>query len=624
MLPINRRLPIGVEVLGGGTSFRVWAPSRTAVEVLINGETVQLTPEANGYHSAVVPTAKPEMLYRFRLDGDGPYPDPASRYQPEGPHGPSQIVDPNSFEWTDGGWGGIPLEGQVIYEMHVGTFTPEGTFIAARAQLAELARIGITVLEVMPVADFPGRFGWGYDGVNLFAPSRIYGSPDDFRSFINTAHGLGMAVILDVVYNHLGPDGNYLCEFSEDYVTKRHKTDWGDAINFDGPNSGPVREYYLANVRYWIEEFHLDGFRLDATQDMYDESERHILADIAKTVREAGAGRKTILIGENEPQNTRLLRSIPEGGYGLDGLWNDDLHHSAMVAMTGHNDAYYTDYGGTPQEFLSCMKYGYLYQGQWYKWQKKRRGTSTFGLPRSVFVNFIQNHDQIANSARGERVHSLTTPGLYKTLTALTLLGSGTPMLFQGQEFASSKPFLFFADHHPELAEKVYAGRREFLAQWRSLRLPAIQAAVLDPSDLQTYENCKLDFSERESNRHYYDLHADLIALRRNDPVLREVGTGAFDGAVLSAGAFVLRLFSSEHGDRLVIVNTGPDLHLDPAPEPLLGRPPGMAWQTLLSTEDPKYGGHGTPALDTDENWRIPGHAAVVLVPVEEGDDRDG
>ena len=391
----------------------------------------------------------------------------------------------------------MPLRGQVIYELHVGTFTKEGTWRAAGRELPALADLGVTVIELMPVADFAGQFGWGYDGVNLFAPTRLYGTPDDFYKFVDQAHSLGIGVILDVVYNHVGPVGNYLKEFSEDYFTKRYKNEWGEAINFDGDNAGPVREFFLANAQYWIEEFHIDGFRLDATQQIFDASKEHILLEIARRVRRAAGGRATLLVAENEPQHVKLVRSPEEGGYGLDALWNDDFHHSAMVVLSGHNEAYYTDYKGAPQEFLSAAKWGYLYQGQRYKWQKKRRGTPAFGIEPAAFVTFIQNHDQIANSARGLRVHRLASFGRYKAMTALMLLGPGTPMLFQGQEFATSSPFYYFADNEQDLARLVAAGRAKFLSQFRTAATPAVQEALADPADRATFDRSKIDHAER-------------------------------------------------------------------------------------------------------------------------------
>ncbi|MGH9938348.1 MAG: malto-oligosyltrehalose trehalohydrolase [Blastocatellia bacterium] len=616
-------LHIGAGVLPrGGTHFRVWAPRRRTVEVVIesaSGLAFDLAPEDDGYFAGVIQSIGDGALYRFRLDGSGQlYPDPASRYQPKGPHGPSQVVDPNGFKWTDHDWRGVDLRGQVIYEMHIGTFTREGVWAAAARELDELARLGITVIEVMPVADFPGDFGWGYDGVNLFAPSRLYGSPDDFRRFVDRAHALRLGVILDVVYNHLGPDGNYLKEFAEDYFTDRYTTDWGAAINYDGENSEPVRQFVCANAGYWIDEYHLDGLRLDATQNIYDSSGDHILAAVTRRVREAARGRSTVIIAENEPQDVNLVRPREQGGYEIDALWNDDFHHSAMVAMTGRNEAYYADYLGKPQEFISAVKYGYLYQGQWYEWQEKPRGTPGLKVPPAAFVTFIQNHDQVANSARGERCHQLTSPGRYRAMTALALLGPGAPMLFQGQEFASSSPFLYFADHKEELARLVRKGRAEFLAQFRSLAAPEARAVLADPSDARTFERSKLDLSERERHSAIYGMHRDLLRLRREDAVFsaqRAGGPKSVDGAVLGDEAFVLRFFGEDGDDRLLLVNLGLDLNLSPAPEPLLAPPEGMEWRVLWSSEAPRYGGSGAPPLEAEERWLLPGHAAVALGP---------
>ncbi|HSG39093.1 MAG TPA: malto-oligosyltrehalose trehalohydrolase, partial [Thermoanaerobaculia bacterium] len=542
------------------------------------------------------------------------FPDPASRFQPEGPHGPSQVVDPSTFQWTDRDWRGVTREGQVIYEMHVGTFTPEGTWAAAARELPELADLGITVLELMPVAEFPGRFGWGYDGVDLFAPYHHYGEPDDFRRFVDQAHGAGLGVILDVVYNHLGPDGNYLKQFSESYFTDRYKNDWGEAINFDGEDAGPVRELFLANAGYWIDEFHLDGLRLDATQDVKDASEDHILAAVGRRVRETAGERSVYLVAENEPQETWLVRPAEEGGWGLDALWNDDFHHSTLVALTGRSEAYYTDYKGSPQEMISLVKYGFLYQGQRYSWQDGRRGTSGLGLPASAWIDFLQNHDQVANSARGERCHKQAAPGAFRAMTAFLLLGPGTPMLFQGQEFCASSPFLYFADHNPELAAAVRKGRLEFLSQFPSIAQPETQAGVPDPESLESFERCKLDLSERERHATCYALHRDLLRLRREDPVLREQGKGRVDGAVLSPEAFAIRFFGAAAGDRLLLVNLGNDLELEPVPEPLLSPLTGLRWDVLLSSEDPGYGGAGAPPPEDEQGcWRIAGRSATVL-----------
>jgi maltooligosyltrehalose trehalohydrolase len=613
--PFSWWYPVGAQVFEGGTAFRVWAEKRKSVSVMVGKTEHALRRENEGYFSASVPGLGAGDTYTFRLDGGDPFPDPASRFQPEGPHGPSQIIDPSVFRWRDRDWPGIELARQVIYELHVGTFTKEGTWRAAAEQLPSLAALGITVIEIMPVCEFSGTFGWGYDGVDLFAPTRNYGSPEGFRAFVDAAHSNGLGVLLDVVYNHLGPDGNYLSNFSEHYFTKDHQTDWGAAINFYGENSGPVREFFTANAAYWVKEFHLDGLRLDATQNIYDESQDHILSAITRATRKAGEPRGVILVAENEPQNTKLIRPESAGGYGIDALWNDDFHHSAMVAVTGQREAYYLDYLGSPQELLSAIKYGFLFQGQWYAWQKQRRGSSTLGTEPASMISFVQNHDQIANSARGLRLHELTSYGRYKAITALCLLGPATPMLFQGQEFASSAPFLFFADQGPELAELVRKGREEFLKQWRSLALG--QLHFDDPCARSSFERCRLDFSEREKHAEQFALHTDLLKLRKSESLFSRQDR-QLDGAVLGPEALVVRFFSDTfREDRLLVVNLGTELHLSPAPVPLLAPPENTEWGVQWSTEDPKYGGKGTPALDSDLNWIIPGQAAVVLRPVE-------
>ncbi len=624
----QRRYPFGAELLpGGGVHFRVWAPRRRSVAAVLqggpgSGAGVPLTAEDGGWFAGRAPQAAAGTLYRFRLDGDSYlYPDPASRFQPEGPHGPSQVIDPAAFRWTDGTWPGVGPEGQVVYEMHVGTFTQEGTWAAAARELPALADLGVTVVEVMPVADFPGRFGWGYDGVNLYAPTRLYGTPDDLRRFVDRAHAAGVGVLLDVVYNHLGPDGNYLGQFAEHWFTDRYENEWGEALNFEDAHAGPVRELFVANAAYWIDEFHFDGLRLDATQQIFDESPEHILAAVNRRARQAAGRRRVYLVAENEAQEARLVRSPDEGGYGLDALWNDDFHHSAMVVLSGHNEAYYTDYLGAPQEFISAAKWGYLYQGQRYRWQKKQRGTPTLDLGPAAFVHFTQNHDQVANSARGLRCQYLASPGRYRAMTALFLLLPGTPLLFQGQEFAASSPFFFFADHNPELAKLVSRGRAKSLAQFPSIATPPMQACLPDPADPQTFLRCKLDLTERERHASAYALHRDLLKLRKEDPTFRgSQRRGAVDGAVLGPEAFVLRYFGGAAGDRLLVVNFGRDLHLSPAPEPLLAPPAGGAWQTLWSSEDPRYDGCGTPPLDTELGWRLPGHATVVLGPAADGE----
>jgi len=627
---ISRRLPIGAEVSADGVHFRVWAPRRHAVEVIFEDrdEPLVLSAEEDGYFSGWAPQANAGTRYSFRLDGGQKcYPDPASRFQPDRVHGVSEVVDPARFRWTDDKWPGITPEGQVLYEMHVGTFTPEGTWDSAANELAELKELGITCIEMMPVADFPGRFGWGYDGVDLFAPTALYGSPDDLRLFVDRAHAVGIGVILDVVYNHIGPDGNYLKEFSDFYFSKKHKNDWGESLNFDDVGSGGVREYFISNARYWVSEYHFDGFRFDATQAIVDDSKEHVLKAITLAARQAAGRRRIYLITENEPQETRIVRPIDRGGYGMDALWNDDFHHGATVALIGRNEAYFTDYRGNPQEFIAAVKWGYLYQGQQYLWQGKRRGTPAFDLPHTAFVNYIQNHDQIANYAHGQRIHELSSLAQFRAMTALLLLAPQTPLLFQGQEFAASSSFHYFADHKPELGRLIREGRSREHAQFPSVAQPDMQACLRDPSTIETFERCKLRFSEREQGYHgrIYTMHKDLLRLRRSDPVFSRVSQRCdIDGAVLGPEAFFLRYFSHDDDDRLLLVNMGTDLILGIIPDPLLAPPLDMQWDLLWSSEDPKYGGSGTPPPETHgeswrlpgENWRIPGRCAVVLKPL--------
>lgn len=624
-----RRFPIGAERLpGGGVHFRVWAPDRARIAAVFEPDErersteAELTPEGNGYFSGWTGGLKAGALYRFRLDHDAHlYPDPASRFQPEGPHGSSQVVDGIAFRWSDANWRGVTLVGQVIYEMHIGTFTSEGTWAAAANQLEELAHLGVTLLEIMPVADFPGRFGWGYDGVNFFAPSHLYGSPDDFRRFVDTAHRVGLGVILDVVYNHAGPDGNYLYAFSGDYFTGRYQNDWGEPFNFDDARAGPVREFVVANACYWIAEFHLDGLRLDATQSMHDSSAKHIIAELTDAARAAAGERSIIMTGENEPQQAPLVVSTDNGGGGLDAIWNDDFHHAAIVALTGRNEAYYSDYLGAPQEFISSAKFGYLYQGQHYSWQKKARGTPTFGLPPAVFINFIENHDQLANSADGHRVHQGTSPGRYRAMTALLLLLPGTPMLFQGQEFCASTPFLYFVDHKEDLKEPIRRGRADFLRQFPSLAVSEMQDRLADPFDIETFARSKLDFAERKHHAKSYQLHKDLLGIRRGEKVFRQQRPHGLDGAVIGGAIFLLRFFGDDRSeDRLLVVNLGLNTLYRPSPEPLIAPPKGMVWELLWSSDSPAYGGLGTPPLNTDSEWRIPGEAAIVLYPKNAAD----
>lgn len=609
-------LPLGATVARGGVQFRVWAPASRRVDVVLEdggGRSVSLQRRASGYFSGVFPGLRAGALYRYRLNRGPRYPDPCSRYQPQGPHGPSQVVDPSAYRWHDRRWRGVRLRGQVVYELHVGTFTSEGTLDAAAAQLPELKRLGVTLIELMPLAEFPGRWNWGYDGVDLYAPAHVYGDPDALRRFVDQAHQLGLGVLLDVVYNHFGPDGNYLAAYSDSYLTTRHATDWGAAVNFDGPGAGPVREFFRQNACYWVVEFHLDGLRLDATQDIHDTSRLHILADLSQRVRAAAGARRVLLVAEDDRQEMRLIAPRAAGGYGLDALWIDDFHHLNRVALTGRREAYCRDYCGAAQEFISVVKQGSLYQGQWGAWHGKPRGSPVTGETAAAFIFYLQNHDQVANQLGGLRLPALANPAQYRALSALLLLAPETPLLFMGQEFAASSPFLFFSDHEPALQARVSAGRRKFLARFPSAATPEAQRRIPDPGDPAAFQRSKLDLAERHTHAPIYRLHQDLLRLRWRDPVIAAQAWERVDGAVLTEAAFVLRWFGRRDRDRLLVVNLGRDVDRVCEAEPLLAPVRGGRWRLIWSSDDPRYGGPGVRTPCLNPGWALPAMSAVLL-----------
>lgn len=611
-----RRFPVGAEILSGGVHFRVWAPKCQTVDVVLENKTpFSLQPEGNGYFGGVCPEALAKDCYQFRLNGEGLFADPASRFQPEGPHGPSQIVDP-SFPWQDYHWPGIDNKSPIIlYELHVGTFTPEGTWRSAMEKLSHLMELGITVIEMMPIADFCGGFNWGYDGVNLFAPTHCYGTPEELRAFINEAHQCGIGVILDVVYNHFGPDGNYLAEFSDDYL-QVDATEWGNAVNFDGKNSKEVRAYFIANAGYWIEEFHFDGVRFDACQAIHDRHTPHILAEITAEIRKKGGSKATYVIAENEQQTIKLAQAPKAGGYGMDAIWNEDFHHTAFVRLTGHSEAYYSDYAGKAQEFISACKYGFLYQGQWYSWQKIRRGSLSCDLLPSSLVNFLENHDQVANSGGSLRLNHFSQPGALRAMTTLLLLAPQTPLLFQGQEFGSTAPFYYFSEQNEELARPVFEGRIEFISQFSSFDNPEVQRNIPPPHLKETFNRSKLLWEEKEMNRPIFQFFKDLIALRKNDSFFKQLNHIQVDGAVLNENAFLIH-YTAGHEKRLLLFNFGIDLYLNPAPEPLLAPPLNTTWDIFWSSEQTKYGGFGNLKIPIFGNWHISGNSALILYPKE-------
>ncbi|MDH5695063.1 MAG: malto-oligosyltrehalose trehalohydrolase [Dehalococcoidia bacterium] len=513
-------MSLGATYLGDSRcQFYTWAPLAQKVDVHILAPLEQFFPlekEAGGYHGAVVDGVGPGSLYLYRLDGKKERPDPASRFQPQGVHGPSQIVD-HYFPWEDEHWFSIPLQDYIIYEFHVGTFTSEGTFDAVISYLDELKELGITAVEIMPVAQFPGNRNWGYDGVYPFAVQDSYGGPDGLKSLVNACHLKGLAVILDVVYNHLGPEGNHLADFGP-YFTDRYRAPWGVALNFDGPYSDDVRRFFIENALYWFTEFHIDALRLDALHAIPDMSPRPFLAELATSVQE-GAGRlnrRAYLIGESAANDARLIQPREVGGYGLDAQWNDDFHHALHVLLTGEQTGYYQDFGQL-RHLVKAFREGFVYSGEYSPYRQRRHGTSSSDIPAHRFVVFTQNHDQVGNRAEGERLSQLVSFEELKLAAGVVLLSPFIPLLFMGEEYAETAPFQYFVSHSdPSLLEAVRKGRQEEFSafQW--------QTKPPDPQDEKTFLRAKLNHNLKHEGRHrvLLEFHKELIRLRRQIPAL--------------------------------------------------------------------------------------------------------
>ena len=478
-----------------------------------------MRPEADGYFRAHAHDVRPGALYRFRLAGGDERPDPASRFQPQGVHGPSQVVDP-LFDWHDASWRGIELRDCIFYELHVGTFTPEGTFEAVIPRLAELADLGVTAIELMPVAEFDGDHGWGYDGVDLFAPHHAYGGPPGLKKLVNACHSTGLAVFLDVVYNHLGPTGNYWNSFGP-YFTDHYVTPWGQAVNLDGPGSDEVRRYICENAAMWLRDFHIDGLRIDAVHAIVDTSAVHILEQLSAAVSrlEAGLGRRLLLVAESDLNDPRIIRPPETGGYGIHAQWSDDFHHSLHTILTGEKNGYYSGFGHFA-DLAKAIRHVFVYDGKYSAFRRRRHGRPATGLSGHQFLGYMQTHDQVGNRARGERSSSLLGTGQLKVAAALVFTAPFLPMLFQGEEWAASSPFVYFTDHRdPGVARSVREGRRrEFAAfGWNPEEVP-------DPQAEQSFRSSKLDWSERGRQPHagVLEWHRQLIRLRRAEPSLRD------------------------------------------------------------------------------------------------------
>lgn len=481
--------------------------------------------EADGWHGLICADAHAGSLYRYRLPDGTLVPDPASRFQPSDVHAASEVMDPAAYRWSDGQWHGTPWHQAVLYELHIGCFTAEGTYLAAGEHLDHLVRLGVSTIEVMPVADFPGRRNWGYDGVLPYAPDASYGRPEHFKAFIDAAHQRGLSVILDVVYNHFGPEGNYLSSYAPQFFNARHQTPWGAAVNFDAEGSRMVREFIIQNALYWLDEFHLDGLRLDAVHAIRDDSSTHLLTELAQRVRAAGLPRAIHLILENEHNEASRLAAS-----GYDAQWNDDAHHVLHVAATGEREGYYADYASDTEKLGRALAQGFAYQGEVMPYRGSARGESSVALPPQRFVAFTQNHDQIGNRALGERLHQIAPAAAVRAVTAVHLLLPQIPMLFMGEEWHSARPFQFFCDFGPELAQAVRSGRRKEFARFAAFQSDAARERIPDPQAEQTFLDSKLDWETLAQPAHAATLrwYTELLAARRRHiaPLLSQIEHG--------------------------------------------------------------------------------------------------
>lgn len=590
--------PQGALEIGSGVRFRTWAPEHQNVEVVIFDKagditrTLPLAKDATGYHHAIDPASGPGTLYKYRLDGEGPFPDPASHFQPQGVHGPSQVVSASAFDWSDRFWrrDTVRVRDLVIYELHIGTFTTEGTFRAAIGKLDYLRKLGVTAVEIMPVGDFPGERNWGYDGVCLYAPAHAYGAPDDLRAFVDACHAHGLAVILDVVYNHFGPDGNYLGCYSAGYFDQNKHTPWGAANHFEGRDSGPVRAFFLANAIYWMEAFHIDGFRFDATHAIIDESPRHILEEITDAIRWRGG----FSIAEDSSNDARLVLGPEHGGMGFDGVWADDFHHVVRVGQTGEDEGYYGAYTGTSEELVDTLRHGWLYRGQVSPLSHRKRGTECRHVPPERFLHCISNHDQVGNRAMGERIHTAISTEAYRAVSALLCLSPYMPMLFMGQEWAASTPFLFFTDHHEELGRLVTKGRRKEFKSFTAFSDPSEREQIPDPQALETFERSRLNWREPGSGQHarVLALYRECLALRSGHEAFRPSSRDSWqvENVAGECGAIAFR----GEEQRWLVVFDLKGGHQVRLPEEWIAALQGDArWQFVLSSNEERFGGKG-------------------------------
>jgi maltooligosyltrehalose trehalohydrolase len=583
--------PGAVPDIGGNTRFTVWAPARHTVTLCLSGpdRTVDLPALGGGYFGDLVPRCGAGARYTYRLDGEGPYADPASRSQPEGVHGPSEVIDLRSHQWNDAAHRTRPLWQHVISEVHIGTLSADGTFDGAIAALEELVEVGISAVEIMPVAQFPGRRNWGYDGVFPFAVQNSYGGPRAFQRFVDRCHGLGMAVVLDVVYNHVGPEGNVLDGFGP-YFTDRYHTPWGPAVNVDGPESDEVRRYLVSNALGWFEDFHVDGLRLDAVHGIVDTTARPFLLELAEATDELSrrTGRVRSLIAESADNDPRLVTERRQAGIGMHAQWNDDFHHALHVALTGETIGYYDDFedSGAPNVLARAVAEGFVLQGQRSRFRRRRHGAPSGQVPPERFVVYAQNHDQVGNRPRGERLSATLDMEHLRLAAAVVLMAPGIPLIFMGEEYAEPAPFPFFVDHgHPELIEAVRTGRA------RELMELGFAPSPLDPADAGTFALARLDLGLRHAGCHarVWATYRGLLALRRAHPALGHPGAGDVRAGSPCPGVLQVERRSPGGSRRAVLTaNFGDDECTVALPDP-----PAGGWRRLAHSRDPELGGAG-------------------------------
>lgn len=603
-------MKVGSTYLGDGRcEFTVWAPTHEEIALQLVSPTHRSLPMQKdewGYFKVLAEDIEPGTLYFYKLGGETDKPDPASHSQPKDVHGPSEVVDHTQMNWTDAGWSGIPLEEMIIYELHVGTFTSEGTFEAIIPRLQELYEFGINAIELMPIGQFPGNRNWGYDGVFPYAAQHSYGGSEGLKKLVDAAHQQGIAIILDVIYNHFGPEGNYMSDYAP-YFTESYQTAWGNAINFDNQYSYGVRNYFIENALYWFETFHIDALRLDASDNIFDIGNKHFLQELAENVDTLSKkqGRKFYLTAENDLSDTKVIRSIESGGYGIDAQWNDAFHHCLHSLLTGEEAGYYEDYGRCEQ-LAKAFKEGFVYSGQYSPVRKKFHGSDSSAIPGHQFVVFIQNHDQVGNRALGDRLNHLVSFEALKLAAGVLLLAPNIPLIFMGEEYAEDAPFLYFVSHtDPDLIAVVREGRKKDFAAFQA------EGEFIDPFSPDTFQKCQLNWDKRQEGKHkvLLDLYQHLIHLRRTIPALKTLDKQNLEASVIEEDKLMFLHRWSQNSEIFCIMNfNDKDVSCKTTP-------PSGSWQKILDSSELKWMGSGSTLPDKlmqEQEVTIKAHSFVL------------